>query len=246
MRECQQCGEGNQVSSRFCVVCGTPLAAAGVAGGASPVGAVAGRSAHQPLPPAAPALAAPPAGPAYAPVFAAAPAAPAAYAAPVVVAAPHVPAHHVVAQNAANPAYTPGSPGGTGRPAAPLPASGGRDLAIDFPLDGPRTLVGFLVSYENVEIGQYWPIHQGRNVLGRQGAATGLDVEISHPTTSSLHALLLATARPGRIVVEDTSSTNGTFVNDNMLAPGQRWELRDGDRVRFGLFDTVIKIVDKT
>jgi hypothetical protein len=149
-------------------------------------------------------------------------------------------------QNAGNPAYTPGSPGGTGRPAAPLPASGGRDLAIDFPLDGPRTLVGFLVSYETVEIGQYWPIHQGRNVLGRQGAATGLDVEISHPTTSSLHAVLLATARPGRIVVEDTSSTNGTFVNDNMLAPGQRWELRDGDRVRFGLFDTVIKIVDKT
>ena len=24
------------------------------------------------------------------------------------------------------------------------------------------------------------------------------------------------------------------------------WELRDGDRVRFGLFDTVIKIVAKT
>lgn len=166
-------------------------------------------------------------------------------AAPVVAAAPHAPAPYAV-QSAGNPAYTPGSPGGTGRPVSPLPASGGRDLAIDFPLDGPRTLVGFLVSYETVETGQYWPIHQGRNVLGRQGAATGLDVEISHPTTSSLHALLLATARPGRIVVEDTSSTNGTFVNDNMLAAGQRWELRDGDRVRFGLFDTVIKIVDKT
>jgi hypothetical protein len=241
MRECQQCGECNQVSSRFCVVCGTPLAAAGGAPAAGAAGA-AGRSAHPPLPPAAPALAAPPAGPGYAPAFAAAPAA---FAAPVVIGAPHVPSQPMV-QNAGNPAYTPGSPGGTGRPAAPLPASGGRDLAIDFPLDGPRTLVGFLVSYENVEIGQYWPIHQGRNVLGRQGAATGLDVEISHPTTSSLHALLLATARPGRIVVEDTSSTNGTFVNDNMLAPGQRWELRDGDRVRFGLFDTIVKIVAKT
>ena len=117
---------------------------------------------------------------------------------------------------------------------------------MDFPLDGPRVLVGFLVSYASVDVGQYWPIHQGRNVLGRQGAATGLDIEISHPTTSSLHAVLLATARAGRVVVEDTSSTNGTFVNENMLAPGQRWELRDGDRVRFGLFDTVIKIVAKT
>lgn len=116
----------------------------------------------------------------------------------------------------------------------------------DFPHEGPRTLVGFLVSFASVELGQYWPIHQGRNVLGRQGAATGLDIEISHPTTSSLHAVLLATARPGRVMVEDTNSTNGTFVNDNVLAPGHRWELRDGDRVRFGLFDTIIKIVDKT
>ena len=159
-----------------------------------------------------------------------------AVAAPVVVAAP---------LQQQQPAYSPGVPGGTGRPAgtaAPTPA---RDLGLDFPLDGPRTLVGFLVSYENVEVGQYWPIHQGRNVLGRQGAATGLDIEVSHPTTSSLHALLLATSRPGRVVVEDTSSTNGTFVNENMLSPGQRWELRDGDRVRFGLFNATIKIIQK-
>lgn len=111
------------------------------------------------------------------------------------------------------------------------------------PLDGPRTLVGFLVSYDSVELGQYWPIHQGRNVIGRHGAATGLDIEITHPTTSSVHAVLLGAARPGRVVVEDAGSTNGTFVNDNPLAPSQRWELRDGDRVRFGLFDTIVKII---
>ena len=141
----------------------------------------------------------------------------------------------------------PGEIGGaTGRPEPP-PVLGAiaipRELGADFPLDGPRTLVGFLVSFENVDVGQYWPIHQGRNVVGRQGAATGLDVEIAHPTTSSLHAVLLAVAQPGRVVIEDTSSTNGTFVNDNVLAPGQRWELRDGDRVRFGLFNTIIKVI---
>ena len=103
--------------------------------------------------------------------------------------------------------------------------------------------MGFLVSYENVEIGQYWPIHQGKSVLGRQGAATGLDIEIAHPTTSSLHAVLLARAGPGRIVIEDTGSTNGTFVNGNALSPGQRWELRDGDQVRFGLFKTILKVI---
>ncbi len=113
------------------------------------------------------------------------------------------------------------------------------------PLDGTRILVGFLVSYEGVELGQYWPIHQGKSTVGRQGAATGLDIEIAHPTTSSMHASLLAASQPGRVIIEDAGSTNGTFVNENPLAPGQRWELRDGDRLRFGLFDTIVKIVER-
>jgi hypothetical protein len=209
MRECQQCGESNQASSRFCVVCGVPLPAAAPAIPTGQHGAVA-------------------------PVVGGFVAAPVALANPSPGGAPA----------AGKPAYAPGSPGGTNRPAAAVaPAALGRDLGADFPLDGPRTLVGFLVSFESVELGQYWPIHQGRNVLGRQGAATGLDIEISHPTTSSLHAVFLATAQPARVVVEDTGSTNGTFVNDNVLTPGQRWELRDGDHVRFGLFHAIIKIV---
>jgi hypothetical protein len=200
MRECQQCGEANQPSSRFCVVCGTPLVSA-APGALPPPAAVAAR----------PAAAAP---------------------------APPVVSHA--------PAAVAGVAGGTNRPSPPLAATGARELGAEFALDGPRTLVGFLVSFENVPLGQYWPIHQGRNVVGRQGAATGLDIEVSHPTTSSLHAILLASDTPGRVVVEDTSSTNGTFVNDNALAPGQRWELRDGDRVRFGLFNATIKIVQRT
>jgi hypothetical protein len=214
MHECQQCGEANQASSRFCVVCGTPLAVA-------PGG----------LPTAPPPAAAK--GPAPAPARAAPPMV---LSQPVFVAA--VPPGN---SPTPDPARAPAA-GGTGRPSA----AAVREPAAEFPLDGPRTLVGFLVSFDNIEVGQYWPVHQGRNVLGRQGAATGLDIEIAHPTTSSLHASLLAAARPGRIVLEDTNSTNGTFVNDNRLAPGQRWELRDGDRVRFGLFDAVIKIIDRT
>jgi pSer/pThr/pTyr-binding forkhead associated (FHA) protein len=71
----------------------------------------------------------------------------------------------------------------------------------------------------------------------------GLDVPIAHPTTSSRHAVVLAAARPGRLKIEDSGSTNGTFVNDARLAPGQRVELRDGDRIRFGLFSAMVKIV---
>jgi hypothetical protein len=155
------------------------------------------------------------------------------------------------------PPLAPGGPGLPAPPASPLaarpanprPPSGSHDpvgtgRSLELALDAPRVLVGFLVSFDHVELGQYWPIHQGRNVVGRQGAASGVQIEIAHPTTSSLHAVLLAAARPGRVVVEDNNSTNGTFVNENALAAGQRWELRDGDRVRFGLFNTIIKVIE--
>jgi hypothetical protein len=188
MRDCHQCGEPNQPSARFCVVCGAPLSAA------APPPSHAPQQVRAPLPP------------------------------PPVL--------------------------GGRASAAPLPAAevGGvaAGRSLELPLDGPRVLVGFLVSFDNVELGQYWPIHQGRNVVGRQGAASGIEIEISHPTTSSLHAVLLAAARPGRVLVEDTGSTNGTFVNDNALSAGQRWELRDGDRLRFGLFNTVVKVIESS
>jgi FHA domain/zinc-ribbon domain len=204
MRDCHQCGEPNQPSARFCVVCGTPLVAAAPAG-RTPA------EVRAPLPPPPFVSGLPPP--------------------PVVTGLPPPPV----------------LPDAAARPPVVRPPSGSHDSvgrSVELPLDAPRVLVGFLVSFENLELGQYWPIHQGRNVVGRQGAASGVQIEIAHPTTSSLHAVLLALARPGRVLVEDNNSTNGTFVNDNALAPGQRWELRDGDRVRFGLFNAIVKVIE--
>jgi pSer/pThr/pTyr-binding forkhead associated (FHA) protein len=106
-----------------------------------------------------------------------------------------------------------------------------------------RTLAGFLVSYEATELGVFWPIYQGQNVVGRKGAAPGLDIEIDHPTTSSRHAVIHATARPGRLRVEDPGSTNGTFLGEQMLEKNRPHELRDGELVRFGGFNVIVKIV---
>jgi pSer/pThr/pTyr-binding forkhead associated (FHA) protein len=41
----------------------------------------------------------------------------------------------------------------------------------------------------------------------------------------------------------DHGSTNGTYVNDAALAPDQQCELQDGDRVRLGLFNLIVKII---
>ena len=107
----------------------------------------------------------------------------------------------------------------------------------------PRALAGFLVSYEGNELGVFFPVFQGQNLVGRKGAAPGLNIELEHGTTSSRHATLFASARPGRMKLEDMGSTNGTFVGDLMLERGKKHELKDGDVVRFGGYVTIIKIV---
>jgi len=49
----------------------------------------------------------------------------------------------------------------------------------------------------------------------------------------------------GTITMEDTGSTNGTFVNDEHIGFNGRRELRDGDRLRLGGFTTVIKVIGR-
>jgi len=106
-----------------------------------------------------------------------------------------------------------------------------------------RTLAGFLVSYEQTDVGMFWPLYQGQNVLGRKGAAPGLDIEIDHPTTSSRHAVLYASARPARLKLEDNGSTNGTYLGDQPLERGKRHEIRDGEIIRFGGFSAIVKLI---
>jgi len=122
-------------------------------------------------------------------------------------------------------------------PSAPPPAAA---PAIDPSL---RILAGFLVSYEASELGVFWPIYQGQNLVGRKGAAPGLDIEIDHPTTSSRHAVIHATARPGKLRVEDPGSTNGTFLGEHMIDKNKPHDLRDGEAVRFGGFNVIVKII---
>ena len=135
------------------------------------------------------------------------------------------------------------APSSPAQGAAQVPSSRpGRDPETVEP-NAPRALAAFLVSYEGSELGTFYPIHQGQNLVGRKGAAPGLAIELEHGTTSSRHAMILASARPGRVKIEDVGSTNGTFVGDLMLERGKKHELKDGDVIRFGGYVTIIKII---
>ncbi len=109
----------------------------------------------------------------------------------------------------------------------------------------PKALRGFLVAYGANPSGEFWPLTGGRHSVGRLGAVEGTDISLADPTISSRHAALHVDAPSGSVTVEDTGSTNGTFVNDEHIGVNGRRELRDGDRLRFGGFTTTVKIIGR-
>lgn len=124
------------------------------------------------------------------------------------------------------------------------PGGGSPDVPSTAPA-GNRTLRGFMVAYQANTQGEFWPLFGGRITLGRANSGETLDIQLPDPTISSKHAALLVDNVSGAIHVEDTGSTNGTYVNDEHLGFNGRRELRDGDRVRFGGFTTIVKIVGR-
>jgi hypothetical protein len=65
------------------------------------------------------------------------------------------------------------------------------------------------------------------------GRATDSDLYLNHPSVSKIHASLLMN-REGTLLVSDTGSTNGTFINGRRIAYGEARHLEDGDVVGFG------------
>jgi cold shock CspA family protein len=130
---------------------------------------------------------------------------------------------------------------GFGGPA--LPPYGSNDPTRD-PVP-PKVLRGFLLAYSTNPSGDFWPLTGGRLLVGRFGSAEGIDIALQDPTISSRHAAIWVDAANGVISVEDTASTNGTFVNDEHIGFNGRRELRDGDRVRFGAYKTIVKVIGR-
>jgi len=75
--------------------------------------------------------------------------------------------------------------------------------------------------------GKETPLRPGVTVVGREG-----DLMLSDGRASRRHAQVLNT--DGVIAIEDLGSTNGTKVNGQRLAEGERRTLAGGDKVSFG------------
>ena len=70
-----------------------------------------------------------------------------------------------------------------------------------------------------------------------------LTITVPDPRMSGKHARLVRAGSGWAL--EDTGSTNGTFVNEEHLGFNGRRELKDGDRIRFGGYTTTIKVIQR-
>jgi hypothetical protein len=107
-----------------------------------------------------------------------------------------------------------------------------------------RALAGFLVSFQDDPLGKFWPLHQGKNSVGRAETGQDVDVAIGHGTTSTHHASV--ECEGPRFTLSDLGSTNGTFHNEEAIGFQGRREVRDGDKIRFGGYSVfVVNVVGR-
>jgi hypothetical protein len=70
------------------------------------------------------------------------------------------------------------------------------------------------------------------------------DLPINDQSVSKLHAVLSISASD-ELLVADTGSTNGTFINKERLAYGKAFPVKDGDMVTFGTVDVFFERIAK-
>lgn len=100
-----------------------------------------------------------------------------------------------------------------------------------------RRIAGVLVTYSWQPAGQLFPIREGKNYIGAGRVADegGIDCQVqitTDPEMSGTHALILC--RHGRYDLVDLNSSNGTFVDGQMVPTQAGVELADRAAIRTG------------
>ena len=91
-------------------------------------------------------------------------------------------------------------------------------VQAEAPAESGAPVVGFLYSISRKGIGEFWPVHVGRNTIGRDA---GCDIRLLESSVSGVHAALNVKIMKsdGRIVaqIRDEGSKNGITVNGEEL-----------------------------
>lgn len=106
-----------------------------------------------------------------------------------------------------------------------------QSLVVPLPFAVPTSLSAYLIVLASPDsTGQMFRLENGDRVVGR---ASGACVRLEGRGISRHHAKLHVGA-DGSVELEDLGSKNGTFVQGERVAPGNRVRLKDGDKLQIG------------
>lgn len=99
---------------------------------------------------------------------------------------------------------------------------------------GGKPVLGFLYSISRTPQGEFWPIYQGQNTIGKN---TECDIQLPEGTVSGEHAVLVVRKlkKPEKVIasIADSRSTNGTMLNGESLG-FTAVECQNGDIITIG------------
>ncbi|MDP2173489.1 MAG: FHA domain-containing protein [Candidatus Cloacimonadaceae bacterium] len=101
---------------------------------------------------------------------------------------------------------------------------------------GIRKLVGWLITFDINPAGIDYKLSIGRHRIGRNATC---DIVLQQPGVSDEHAVLLY--RDCKFILQDMLSTNGTFVNGELV--DEKVTLNNDDIIRIGNVDLKLKII---
>jgi pSer/pThr/pTyr-binding forkhead associated (FHA) protein len=104
---------------------------------------------------------------------------------------------------------------------------------------GQPILTGFLVSYSLSRQGQFFPLREGRQTIGK---GQSMRIKINDALLSEEHALILC--RGGKFIFEDRLSSNGSVVNGQEV--NGQVVLQHGDFLTLGAHSYTLVVVPKS
>jgi ABC-type multidrug transport system ATPase subunit/pSer/pThr/pTyr-binding forkhead associated (FHA) protein len=143
---------------------------------------------------------------------------------------------------------------GAAAPAVPAPAAARPEpspgCAADQVQPGPPPPFATLLGEEAPVSGLRAIGLSGREEM-RIGRGPDNDLRLDNPTVSRHHAILRRVGSGEQYVVEDLRSSNGTWVNDELIEPGRPFPLLAGSTLRIGpvkflLAPEAIQLVDES
>jgi hypothetical protein len=120
------------------------------------------------------------------------------------------------------------APGGTDKMGLPMNVA---RTAMVKPEKAQAAALGLIFQFEDLEVATVPPL-QGIDQLS-VGRQPDCDLVLEDPSVSKTHAVLRWDASNKRCSVQDTGSTNGTFLNASIRVRKETI-LRDGDIISFG------------